>query len=152
MIITGALEIWTDGACVPNPGFGGRGAVVLNNKSGKTFDLFDGPFAKSTNNRMEMMAVIGPLEFLLQRTGAISAVIYTDSKYVQLGITEWIPKWKKRKWITSSGKPVVNKDLWQRMDNIRTKHRNIAFKWVKGHAGVKHNERADQLASKGRTQ
>ena len=139
-----ALEIWTDGAC--SRGVGGWGAVLHNPVTGQSVDLSDGPFHDTTNNQMEMMAIIYPLEFLLKRKGPQRAVIYSDSQYAVKGLTEWMPKWASGGWITSKGTSVKNAELWKRMQECRSRHHFIALKWVKGHAGNVLNERADRLA------
>ena len=140
---TGAvIEIYTDGACKGNPGVGGWGALL--NGGGKTRELFGGE-AHTTNNRMELMAVIRALEALKRRC---RVRLHTDSKYVQQGISEWIHAWKKRGWKTADKKPVKNEDLWRELDEIAAKH-DVEWLWVKGHAGHDGNERADELANRG---
>ena len=132
--------IYTDGACSGNPGPGGWGAVIFdekrkqNNISGKVND--------TTNNRMKLMAPIMALKKIKSNTNVI---IFTDSTYVKNGITEWIKKWEKNGWKSSSKKPVKNKDLWVKLDNACLKHK-ITWKWVKAHAGNKYNSLADELA------
>ncbi|NQV84238.1 MAG: ribonuclease HI [Rhodospirillales bacterium] len=136
------VEIFTDGACLGNPGPGGWG--VLLRWCGAEKELYGGE-ADTTNNRMELMAAIQGLESLTRET---SADLYTDSTYVQKGITEWIHGWKKKGWRTAAKKPVKNKDLWQRLDKAIVGH-DVQWHWVKGHAGHAENERADELAGRG---
>jgi ribonuclease HI len=136
------VEIYTDGACSGNPGPGGWGALLRYN--GHEKELCGGE-AETTNNRMEMMAVIKALEALKKPS---QVKIYTDSKYVMQGITEWLEGWKARGWKTASKKPVKNQDLWQEIDLVVNKH-SVKFEWVKGHAGHPENERADELARSG---
>jgi ribonuclease HI len=133
------VEIFTDGACSGNPGPGGWGAIMRFN--GVEKELSGGERA-TTNNRMEMMAAIAALEAL---TKPSQVKLYTDSKYVQQGITEWVPQWIKRGWKTADKKPVKNVDLWQRLQAAIAPHK-VELIWVKGHAGHPENERADQLA------
>lgn len=137
-----SIEIYTDGACSGNPGPGGWGVLL---RSGQYEKELCGGEAETTNNRMEMMAVIKALEALKKRS---DVTLYTDSKYVMQGITEWIDGWKAKNWKTASKKPVKNKDLWQQIDSLVQKH-NVEFQWVKGHAGHPDNERADELARAG---
>jgi ribonuclease HI len=134
--------IYTDGACRGNPGPGGWG-VILSYK-GNTKELYGGE-RETTNNRMELTAVINALETL---TKPCAVQINSDSKYVLQGITEWMENWKKRGWKTASKSPVKNEDLWRRLDVARTPH-DIEWKWVKGHSGDAGNDRADQLANLG---
>ena len=136
------IIIYTDGACSGNPGPGGWG--VLMRAGGHKKELCGGEL-DTTNNRMEMMAVIEALTALKKRS---DVKIYTDSKYVLQGITEWMDGWKAKNWKTASKKPVKNKDLWQRIDELVQAH-NVEMIWVKGHAGDPGNERADELARQG---
>ncbi|MFZ3323562.1 MAG: ribonuclease HI [Usitatibacter sp.] len=136
------IHIFTDGACKGNPGRGGWGALLRYN--GEERELFGGE-ALTTNNRMELTAVIEALAALKRRS---HVVVHTDSQYVQKGITEWIVGWKARGWRTASKEPVKNVDLWKRLDEIAGGH-DIDWIWVKGHAGHEGNERADALANKG---
>jgi len=136
------IEIYTDGACSGNPGPGGWGALL---RSGKHEKEICGGEHETTNNRMEMMAVIQALS-LLKKPSAVN--LFTDSKYVMQGITEWMDGWKAKGWKTASKKPVKNKDLWQQIDDLVQKH-NVSFHWVKGHSGHPENERADELARQG---
>lgn len=136
------VEIYTDGACKGNPGLGGWGAFLKSGAHEK--ELFGGE-PNTTNNRMELLAVIRALEAL---TKPCNVVLWTDSQYVQKGISEWIHGWKARGWKTAAKEPVKNADLWQALDAVSQKH-NIDWRWVKGHAGHPGNERADQLANRG---
>jgi ribonuclease HI len=134
------IEIYTDGACRGNPGPGGWAALL---KSGTHEREISGAEPHTTNNRMELTAVIRALEAL---TRPVEARIYTDSEYVRRGITEWVRNWKARGWRTADRKPVKNQDLWQRLDELNARHR-IEWCWVPGHAGVPGNERVDRLAN-----
>ena len=136
------VEIHTDGACKGNPGAGGWGALLQF--GGKTRELYGGE-AYTTNNRMEMTAVIRALESLQP---GCHVRLHTDSQYVQLGISQWIHAWKKRGWRTADKKPVKNEDLWRRIDELTREHR-IEWFWVRGHDGDPGNERADELANLG---
>ncbi|MCS6945301.1 MAG: ribonuclease HI [Sutterellaceae bacterium] len=136
------VEIWTDGACKGNPGPGGWGALLRAGTHEK--ELFGGA-RETTNNRMELTAVIEALAALKRRS---RVVLHTDSQYVQLGITEWMPNWIRRGWRTADNKPVKNADLWQRLAELAARH-DIQWRWVRGHAGDVGNERADALANRG---
>jgi len=136
------VEIYTDGACRGNPGPGGWGAWLQYGAIEK--ELYGGD-TETTNNRMELMAAIQALEAL---THPCSVQLYTDSKYVLQGITDWMDNWKKRGWKTAAKKPVKNEDLWRRLDDAIQKH-TINWSWVKGHSGNIGNEKADELANKG---
>jgi len=136
------LEIYTDGACKGNPGPGGWGALLRCN--GHEKELFGGE-RDTTNNRMELLAVISSLNSL---TRPCSIILHTDSQYVKNGITTWIHGWKKNGWKTADKKPVKNADLWLLLDEAQKRHQ-IDWRWVKGHAGHEFNERADQLANRG---
>jgi ribonuclease HI len=138
----GLVEIYSDGACRGNPGPGGWGAILRFNGTEK--ELFGGE-AATTNNKMELTAVIRALEAL---TRPSKVHVYTDSQYVQKGIKEWIHGWKRNGWKTAAKEPVKNKELWIELDELRKKH-EIEWHWVKGHAGHPENERADALANKG---
>lgn len=138
----GVVEIHTDGACKGNPGVGGWGALLKS--GGRERELFGGE-AQTTNNRMELTAVIRALEALKR---PCKVRLHTDSKYVQQGITEWIHGWKKRGWKTADKKPVKNEDLWRQLDEAAARH-TVEWLWVKGHAGHDGNERADALANRG---
>jgi len=133
------VEIFTDGACSGNPGPGGWGALLRYR--GHEKELAGGE-AETTNNRMELMAVIAALE-ALKRPSPVRIV--TDSAYVKNGITQWLPRWKANGWRTAGKKPVKNQDLWERLERACANHR-IEWEWVKGHAGHDENERADVLA------
>ena len=135
-------HIYTDGACKGNPGPGGWGAVL--EFDGKEREIFGGEPA-TTNNRMELMAVIEALSAL---TRPCRIIVHTDSQYVQKGITEWIRQWKARGWKTAAKEPVKNADLWRRLDELAGPH-EIEWVWVRGHSGHDGNERADALANKG---
>ncbi len=136
------VELFTDGACRGNPGPGGWGALMRY--QGNEKELFGGD-KETTNNRMELMAAIMGLETLKR---PCKVKLYTDSKYVMQGITEWIHNWKAKGWKNSARKPVKNADLWRRLDQARNGH-DVEWVWVKGHAGHEGNERADELANKG---
>jgi len=136
------IEIFTDGACKGNPGPGGWGAFLRSGS--RTKELWGGE-AQTTNNRMELMAVIRALEALKQPS---TVRVYTDSQYVQKGISEWVRKWKRNGWKTADKKAVKNDDLWKELDELAARHQ-IEWHWVKGHAGHPENERADALANKG---
>ena len=134
------IKIWTDGACSGNPGPGGWGVLIKNNN---TIEELSGSEANTTNNRMEMIAVINALKSINSNK---RIVIFTDSKYVKDGISSWINNWKINNWKNSQKKDVKNKDLWQELD-ILTKKYDIQWKWVKGHSGNIENDIADKLAT-----
>ncbi len=136
------VEIYTDGACRRNPGPGGWGALLRSN--GHEKELCGGAL-ETTNNQMEMMAAIKALESLKE---TCQVDLFTDSKYVKLGITEWIIRWKTNGFKNAKKKPVVNAELWIRLDAVASQHQ-INWQWVKGHAGHVDNERADALANRG---
>ena len=136
------VEIYTDGACKGNPGAGGWGALLQ--RGGRTKELHGGE-ALTTNNRMELTAVIRALEAI--EPGS-RVRLHTDSQYVQLGISGWITQWKKNGWRTAAKKPVKNEDLWRRLDELAARH-EIEWLWVRGHDGNVGNERADVLANLG---
>jgi ribonuclease HI len=136
------VAIWSDGACSGNPGPGGWGAVLRFGEHEK--ELMGGE-ALTTNNRMELMGAIAALE-ALKRPAAID--FYTDSQYLRGGVTGWIEGWKRNGWRTAERKPVKNAELWQRLDEAARPHQ-IAWHWVRGHAGTAGNERADELARAG---
>lgn len=136
------VTIYTDGACRGNPGPGGWGAVMR--WQGKEKHLFGGE-AETTNNRMELTAAIRALN-ALKRPCKVD--LYTDSKYVRDGITQWMENWKKRGWRKADKKPVKNQDLWMQLDQALGQHK-IAWHWVLGHSGVEGNELADELANRG---
>ncbi|AUR30600.1 MULTISPECIES: ribonuclease HI [Morganella] len=133
------VEIFTDGSCLGNPGPGGYGALLRYKGHEKA--LSEG-FFLTTNNRMELLAAIVALETLKR---PCNIVLTTDSQYVRQGITQWIHNWKRRGWRKADKSPVVNVDLWQRLDAAITRHQ-IDWQWVKGHAGHPENERCDELA------
>ena len=133
------VEIHTDGACLGNPGPGGWAALL---RYGSTERELAGGEADTTNNRMELMAAIAGLEAL---KSPCEVTLHTDSQYVKKGINEWMPNWIRRGWKTAAGDPVKNKDLWERLAAAATRHQ-VAWKWVKGHAGHVDNERVDALA------
>jgi ribonuclease HI len=143
--MTPDVIIYTDGACSGNPGPGGWGAILMSGPHER--ELWGGE-AHTTNNRMEMMAAIKALE-ALKRPCRVE--LHTDSQYLRQGITEWLPGWKARGWRTAAKAPVKNEDLWRALDEARLRH-EVAWKWVKGHAGHPLNERADGLARRGVTE
>lgn len=134
-----SVEIFTDGACLGNPGPGGWGALL---RYGDTERELSGSDPDATNNRMELMAAIQALEAL---TKPCDVVLWTDSTYVKNGIEQWLANWIRRGWKTAAKKPVKNQDLWQRLDAARSPHQ-VTWKWVKGHSGHPENERVDDLA------
>ena len=134
-------KIYTDGACSGNPGPGGWGAVIFDNNNKQK--NISGSVKNTTNNRMELSAAIKALENI--KTSS-EITIYTDSTYVKNGITEWILKWKKKEWKNSKKKPVKNKDLWIKLDDLCEQNK-IKWKWVKGHSDNKYNNLADELAT-----
>jgi len=140
--MTAPVVIYTDGACKGNPGPGGWGAVLQHR--GHERELFGGE-AATTNNRMELTAVIKALESLKRR---VQVELYTDSQYVKNGIERWIDVWKRNGWKTADRKPVKNADLWLELDRLARAH-DIAWHWVRGHAGTEGNNRADALANRG---
>ncbi|HYN79243.1 MAG TPA: ribonuclease HI [Lamprocystis sp. (in: g-proteobacteria)] len=133
---------FTDGACKGNPGPGGWGVLL---RWGTTEKELCGGERATTNNRMELMAVIAALESLKRPT---SIEVTTDSQYVKRGVTEWMSRWKRNGWVTAERKPVKNRDLWERLDAALAPHQ-VGWHWVKGHAGHADNERADRLANQG---
>ncbi|WP_438970641.1 ribonuclease HI [Methylophaga sp.] len=139
------VDIFTDGACSGNPGPGGWGAILRSNGTEKELS---GNEKMTTNNRMEMMAVIAALEALKR---PCRVTITTDSQYVMKGMTEWLAGWKAKNWKTAAKKPVKNAELWQRMDKAIAKHQ-VEWQWVRGHQGHVENERADKLAVRAREQ
>lgn len=136
------VTLYTDGACKGNPGPGGWGVIMMSGPHEKELYGYE---AETTNNRMELMAVISGLEALKK---PCDVHVFTDSKYVLQGMTEWIYGWKARGWKTADKKPVKNDDLWIRLDEAARRH-SLKWTWVKGHAGHELNERADALANKG---
>ena len=137
-----AVEIFSDGACKGNPGVGGWGALLRIGATEK--ELFGGE-ANTTNNRMELVAVIQALTAL---TRPCEVMIHTDSQYVMKGMMEWIEGWKAKGWKTAAKQPVKNDDLWKTLDKLVAMH-DVDWRWVKGHSGHPENERADQLANRG---
>jgi ribonuclease HI len=135
------IIIYTDGACSGNPGKGGWGAVLIHEGNEKYLSGYD---KMTTNNKMELTATIESLKSIKTKS---KIELYTDSQYVKNGINSWIINWKKNGWKTASKKPVANKELWIALDECAAKHEVIWF-WVKGHAGNKYNEIADELAVK----
>ena len=133
------LKIYTDGACSGNPGKGGWAAIILEDSNQSSIS---GGESNTTNNRMELMAPIMALKKIKRKS---DITIYTDSKYVKDGITDWIKSWKLNNWKSSNKKPVKNKDLWVKLDNACQKHR-ISWKWVKAHSDNKYNNLVDELA------
>ena len=140
--MSGRVVIHTDGACSGNPGPGGWGAVLQYNGTVKELK---GGAPITTNNQMELTAAIEALA-ALKRPCRVQ--LYTDSQYVRLGITEWLPQWKRRGWKTADKKPVKNDDLWKQLEQQIERH-HVQWHWVRGHAGVPGNERADELANLG---
>lgn len=137
-----AVEMYTDGACRGNPGPGGWGVVLRFQGTEK--ELYGGE-AHTTNNRMELLAVIRGLEALKR---SVAVTITTDSQYVMKGVTEWMANWKRRGWKTADKKPVKNVDLWQELSDLLANH-DVQWEWVRGHSGHPENERADELANRG---
>jgi ribonuclease HI len=133
------IKIYTDGACSGNPGPGGWGSVLL---WGDHRRELSGGESNTTNNRMEMLAVIRALQALKKPS---EVHLFTDSVYVMKGMTEWLPQWKRRNWRTASRQPVKNVELWQEMEAALEAH-EVKWHWIKGHSGVVENERADELA------
>lgn len=136
------IEIWADGACKGNPGRGGWGVLL---RAGPYEEVLHGGETHTTNNRMELLAVIKGLRAL---PCSCEVVVYTDSKYVMKGISEWLKNWKRRGWLTSERKSVKNIELWQALEEQVARHK-VSWRWVRGHAGNPDNERADRLANLG---
>jgi len=134
------VEIYTDGACRGNPGPGGWAALLSMGRREKEICGAENP---TTNNRMELQAVIGALQALKR---PVEARLYTDSQYVRRGLLEWLPQWKARGWKTADKKPVKNQDLWELLEREAGRHR-IEWHWVRGHSGIAGNERVDALAN-----
>ncbi len=134
------VTIYTDGSCEPNPGPGGWAAILLTPDQQEI--QLSGGEAKTTNNRMELTAAIQALQSVVNPS---EIILYTDSQYLQKGITEWLPNWIKRNWRASSG-PVANQDLWKALVELKGKH-TIQWQWTRAHVGTKYNEKADKLAS-----
>jgi ribonuclease HI len=135
------IEIYTDGACRGNPGPGGWAALLI---SGEHEREISGAETLTTNNRMELTAVIRALEALKR---PVQGKLYTDSQYVRQGVLEWMPQWKARGWKTAAKQPVKNQDLWQTLDELVKRH-ELEWHWVKGHSGNLGNERVDELANR----
>jgi len=135
------VELYTDGACSGNPGPGGW-AYILRHRASSSEREDSGGEGKTTNNRMELMAVIRGLSALTRES---TVDVYSDSQYVLNGLDSWMDGWKKKGWVTASKSPVKNKDLWQMLDELRQKH-TLSYHWVRGHNNHPENERADQLA------
>ncbi len=140
--MTRRVKIWTDGACSGNPGPGGYGAIL---RFGEREKELSGGEPATTNNRMELMAAIVALEAL---TRPCAVDLHTNSQYVRNGVTQWIAGWKARGWKTADRKPVKNEELWRRLEEASERH-DVAWHWVRGHAGDEMNERADALARAG---
>jgi len=138
------LEIYTDGSCLGNPGPGGYGAV-LRRADGRVKEISGAVQEETTNNRMELTAVIMGLKELKR---ACSVRIGTDSQYVLKGASEWLEGWKRRNWKTASKAPVLNRDLWQQIDELVQTH-EVSWEWIRGHSGHAENEKADSLANQG---
>lgn len=139
------VTIYTDGACFPNNGTGqgGWGAVIFHNNEKK--EIYGGDDC-TTNNKMEMLACIRALESIPEKA---SITLKTDSKYLVNGMKFWVAGWKRKNWVTQSGEAVKNREMWERLDHL-CRHHVVDWKWIKGHAGNTHNERADQLACQGK--
>ena len=135
------IKIYTDGSCIGNPGKGGWAAIIINNNNKK---IISGRKKNTTNNQMELMAAIEALKKIPKDQ---EVQVYTDSKYVKMGITEWIKKWSQNDWKTSSKQKVKNIELWKELNDISKKHK-IEWHWVKAHAGNPNNEEVDELAKK----
>ena len=140
------VDIYTDGACSPNPGRGGWGALLISRKYSKRLEI-SGSESETTNNRMELTAAIEALKALKQ---PCEVALYTDSKYLRNAFEEnWLEGWQKKNWKTSSGKKVLNRDLWEKLFKLNGLH-DIKWHWVRGHEGHPENERADKLAVEAR--
>jgi ribonuclease HI len=137
------VKIYSDGSCSPNPGPGGWAALILRDG---TEQVLQGGAERSTNNRMELTAAIQALE-ALDRPSQV--LLYTDSQYLQRGINEWLPRWKTRRWRTAGGRPVENRDLWERLDALSSQH-SVSWQWIRGHFGDRYNTRVDALAKRAR--
>lgn len=133
------VSIYTDGACRPNPGEGGWAAILIFGPHEK---VLTGGSSETTSNRMELQAAVAALETLKQQC---YVDIHVDSRYLQKGITEWLPRWQTRHWYTSEGNAVKNVDLWQRLDQLVRNHK-VNWHWIQGHSGHPHNDRVHQLA------
>ena len=142
----GTLVVYTDGGCSGNPGPGGWACVIID---GEKEEALSGGEKSTTNNRMELTAAIEALSAVVQNPqyGGRAVPIFCDSHYVKNGITSWIRSWKKNGWRTAAKKPVLNRDLWERLDALSASL-DISWSWVKGHAGIKYNELCDELCQK----
>ena len=142
----GTLVVYTDGGCSGNPGPGGWACVIVD---GEKEETISGGEKSTTNNRMELTAAIAALSAVVQNPqyGGRRLHIFCDSQYVKNGITSWIRSWKKNGWRTAAKKPVLNRDLWERLDALSVSL-DISWSWVKGHAGIKYNELCDELCQK----
>ncbi|HCM29137.1 MAG: ribonuclease HI [Treponema sp. GWB1_62_6] len=142
----GELLVFTDGGCSGNPGPGGWAYVIVSPENGNVLAEKWGAEANTTNNRMELSAVIAALDLLLAdpRSSGRKVTVYTDSQYVQKGISTWILSWKRNGWRTAAKEPVKNKELWQRLDELSARL-PMEWRWVKGHAGHEFNERCDRM-------
>lgn len=140
---TPTVTAYTDGGCRGNPGIGGWGAVLVNNRTGTALERW-GATRDTTNNRMELTAAIEALRALKQE--GVVLTLHTDSQYVIKGITEWLPGWKARGWRTAAKAPVLNRDLWEALEAQTTRHQ-VTWCWVKGHSGHRGNDRVDLLAN-----
>ncbi|TCZ64453.1 ribonuclease HI [Roseicella aquatilis] len=146
---SGPFAVWTDGSCSPNPGPGGW-AAILQAADGQTHSLSGAEPGATTNNRMELRAVIAALEALPQ-SSSLNVTVHTDSQYVQRGMTEWVAAWVRKGWHTGKGKPVENRDLWQALLAAAARH-EVEWAWVRGHAEDAMNARVDALANAAREQ
>jgi ribonuclease HI len=140
-ITTNSAVVFTDGACIKNPGPGGNAALIISNGAER---IVTGSDTVTTNNRMELTAAIKALEAVPDT--ATIVLIHSDSRYVIDGVTKWLPGWKAKRWRKADGKPVLNQNLWMHLDEL-VSGRSITWQWVKGHAGHEQNERVDALAS-----
>lgn len=138
------VKIYADGACSGNPGPGGWGVVIEDTIANKIYE-FSGHDKQTTNNRMELSSAIFGLHNIINTKYTGNIEIVMDSQYVINGITKWITNWKRNNWKTSTRRPVINKDLWEKLDKLTSRH-SITWTWTRGHAGHKYNEIADQLA------
>ena len=137
------VDVYTDGSCHKNPGPGGWAAIIIRDYEQEEITGYEN---NTTNNRMELVAVISAIEYLTDKDGKqVEICIHTDSKYVTDGITKWIESWRLKGWKTAANKPVKNSDLWHKLNDLNQKY-NIKWKWVAAHSGIEHNERADHLA------
>lgn len=140
------IEIYTDGSCTPNPGVGTCAFIVTDSKQVLYQQGYKFP-GQSTNNMMELSAVIKALEYVEKNHKDQRVYIHMDSQYVQLGLAEWLEGWKRKNWRTASKKPVANADLWQELDALKSRLSKVQFQWVKGHNNNKFNTLVDQLCA-----